>query len=79
MCNLYSLNKGQAAIVALVRAMRDRTGNLPALRWNFSRYHPAADQGGTAGRAFAGFQQWRAGDMQRWTALVAHRSPTYET
>jgi hypothetical protein len=32
MCNLYSLTKGQAAIVALVRAMRDRTGNLPPIR-----------------------------------------------
>ena len=31
MCNLYSLTKGQAAIVALVRAMRDRTGNLPSM------------------------------------------------
>jgi len=31
LCNLYSLTKGQAAIVALVRAMRDRTGNLPAM------------------------------------------------
>lgn len=31
MCNLYSLTKGQAAIVALVRAMRDRTGNMPPL------------------------------------------------
>ena len=31
MCNLYSLNKGQAAIIALVRAMRDRTGNLPPM------------------------------------------------
>ncbi len=31
MCNLYSLTKGQAAIIALARAMRDRTGNLPPL------------------------------------------------
>jgi putative SOS response-associated peptidase YedK len=31
MCNVYSLTKGQAAIVALVRAMRDRTGNLPPM------------------------------------------------
>jgi putative SOS response-associated peptidase YedK len=31
MCNLYSLTKGQAAIVALTRAMRDTTGNLPPL------------------------------------------------
>jgi hypothetical protein len=26
MCNSYSLTKGQAAIIAFVRAMRDRTG-----------------------------------------------------
>jgi putative SOS response-associated peptidase YedK len=31
MCNLYSLTKGQAAILALVRALHDRTGNLPPL------------------------------------------------
>ena len=31
MCNLYSLTKGQAAIMTLVRAMRDRTGNLPPM------------------------------------------------
>jgi putative SOS response-associated peptidase YedK len=29
MCNLYSVTKGQAAIVELTKAMRDRTGNLP--------------------------------------------------
>jgi hypothetical protein len=28
MCNSYSLTKGQAAIIALVRAMRDRSRNL---------------------------------------------------
>jgi hypothetical protein len=31
MCDLYSLTKGQAANIALVRAMRDRTRNLPLL------------------------------------------------
>jgi putative SOS response-associated peptidase YedK len=31
MCNLYSVTKGQAAIVALIRAMRDRTGNLASM------------------------------------------------
>jgi hypothetical protein len=31
MCNLYSLTKGQAAIIALTRALRDTTGNLPPL------------------------------------------------
>jgi putative SOS response-associated peptidase YedK len=31
MCNLYSLTKGQQAIRAFTRAMRDTTGNLPSL------------------------------------------------
>src|SRR5436190_16384791 len=31
MCNLYSQTKGQAAIIALTRALRDTTGNLPPL------------------------------------------------
>jgi putative SOS response-associated peptidase YedK len=31
MCNLYSLTKGQQAIRAFTRAMRDTTGNLPNL------------------------------------------------
>ena len=29
MCNLYSVTKGQAAIVAITRAMTDKTGNMP--------------------------------------------------
>lgn len=31
MCNLYSITKGQAAIIAFTQAMRDTTGNLPPL------------------------------------------------
>jgi putative SOS response-associated peptidase YedK len=31
MCNLYSITKGQAAIIELTRAMRDMTGNLPPM------------------------------------------------
>jgi putative SOS response-associated peptidase YedK len=31
MCNLYSQTKGQQAIIALARAMRDKAGNLPLL------------------------------------------------
>jgi hypothetical protein len=34
MCNLYSQTKGQQAIIALTRAMReikDKTGNFPPL------------------------------------------------
>jgi putative SOS response-associated peptidase YedK len=31
MCTLYSQTKGQAAIIALAKAMKDRSGNLPPL------------------------------------------------
>ncbi|WP_224007838.1 SOS response-associated peptidase [Aureimonas sp. SA4125] len=31
MCNLYSITKGQSAILHFTRAMHDRTGNLPSL------------------------------------------------
>lgn len=38
MCNLYSLTKGQAAIIALTRALRDSIGNLPVLPGIFPDY-----------------------------------------
>jgi putative SOS response-associated peptidase YedK len=38
MCNLYSVTKGQAAIIAIARAMRDRTGNLPPMPGIFPDY-----------------------------------------
>jgi len=38
MCNLYSVTKGQAAIIALTRALRDTTGNLPPLPGIFPDY-----------------------------------------
>jgi putative SOS response-associated peptidase YedK len=38
MCNLYSLTKDQAAIIALTRALRDTTGNLPPLPGVFPDY-----------------------------------------
>lgn len=38
MCNLYSLTKGQAAIIAAARAMTDRTGNLPPMPGIFPDY-----------------------------------------
>ena len=38
MCNLYSVTKGQAAIIALVDAMRDLTGNMPPLPGVFPDY-----------------------------------------
>ncbi|PIT03888.1 hypothetical protein TSA1_26270 [Bradyrhizobium nitroreducens] len=38
MCNLYSLTKGQAAIIAFARATRDTTGNLPVMPGIFPDY-----------------------------------------
>jgi putative SOS response-associated peptidase YedK len=38
MCNLYSITKGQAAIIAITRAMRDRAGNLPPMPGIFPDY-----------------------------------------
>lgn len=38
MCNLYSLTKGQQAIIALARAMRDNSGNLPPMPGIFPDY-----------------------------------------
>lgn len=38
MCNLYSLTKGQQAILELSRAMRDTTGNMPPMPGIFPDY-----------------------------------------
>ena len=38
MCNLYSVTKSQAAIIAFTRAMRDKAGNLPPLPGIFPDY-----------------------------------------
>jgi putative SOS response-associated peptidase YedK len=38
MCNLYSQTKGQVAIIAFTRALRDTTGNLPPLPGIFPDY-----------------------------------------
>jgi putative SOS response-associated peptidase YedK len=38
MCNLYSMTKNQAAIIAIARALRDITGNLPILPGIFPDY-----------------------------------------
>lgn len=38
MCNLYSMTKSQAAIRAIVQAMRDKTGNMPPLPGIFPDY-----------------------------------------
>lgn len=38
MCNLYSLSKGQVAIIEMTRAMVDKTGNMPPLPGIFPDY-----------------------------------------
>jgi putative SOS response-associated peptidase YedK len=53
MCNLYSVAKGQAAIVKLTRAMIDRTGNLPPLPGIFPDYGAPIVREGQDGRELA--------------------------
>jgi hypothetical protein len=55
--NVYSVTKGQAAIITLVRAMRDRTGNLPAMPGIFPDF-PRAD------RAYRARRQWMTAPAQ---------------
>ena len=51
MCDLYSMTKGQAAIIALTRAMTDRTGNLPPLPGIFPDYAAPIVRNEPEGRA----------------------------
>ena len=57
MCNLYSLSKGQAAIIELARAMRDSTGNMPMLPGIFPDYSAPIVRNHPEGRELA---------MARW-------------
>ena len=50
MCNLYSLTKGQQAIIEATRAMVDRTGNLPPLPGIFPDYAAPIVRNTTTGR-----------------------------
>lgn len=50
MCNLYSITKGQAAIAALFRVARDRTGNLPSMTGVFPDYAAPIVRMGVEGR-----------------------------
>ena len=53
MCNLYSLTKGQKAILDLARAMVDRTGNLPPMPGIFPDYAAPIVREGSEGRELA--------------------------
>ena len=50
MCNLYSLSKGQAAIIEMTRAMLDQTGNMPLLPGIFPDYSAPIVRNSEAGR-----------------------------
>lgn len=49
MCNLYSQTKGQQAIIALTKSMRDSVGNLPSLPGIFPDYSAPIVRTGTDG------------------------------
>ena len=57
MCNLYSLTKGQAAILQMARAMVDRTGNLPPLAGIYPDYRAPIVRSGKDGRELA-YARW---------------------
>ncbi|WP_102958152.1 SOS response-associated peptidase [Mangrovicella endophytica] len=50
MCNLYSVTKGQAALLAFTRAAFDRTGNLPPMPGIFPDYPAPVVRNGEGGR-----------------------------
>ena len=68
MCNLYSLTKGQAAIVAMARAMHDTTGNLPPLPGIFKDYPAPIVRNTPDGRELA---------MVRW-GMPSSKQAIYE-
>jgi putative SOS response-associated peptidase YedK len=57
MCNLFSVTKGQQAILELSRAMNDRTGNLPSMPGVFPDYAAPIVRNSSDGRELA---------MARW-------------
>ena len=58
MCNLYSLTKGQSAIIALTRALRDHTGNLPSMPGIFPDYPAPVVRNGSGGERELTFMRW---------------------
>ena len=57
MCNLYSLTKGQAAIIAMTRAMADRTGNMAPLPGIYPDYQAPILRQGVDGRELV-YARW---------------------
>jgi putative SOS response-associated peptidase YedK len=57
MCNLYSLTKGQAAILEMTRAVVDRTGNMPPLPGIYPDYQAPIVRNGAEGRELS-YARW---------------------
>ena len=65
MCNLYSITKGQQAIIEFTRAMVDRTGNLPPMPGVFPDYSAPIVRNSAAGRELA---------LARWGMPTSHQA-----
>src|SRR5258706_13405355 len=65
MCNLYSLTKGQAAIIAFIRAMRDPTGNMPPLPGIFPDYKAPIVRNGADGKRELVMARWGMPSSQK--------------
>lgn len=65
MCNLYSITKGQQAIIEFTRAMRDKTGNLPPQPGVFPDYWASIVRNSVEGRELV---------MARWGMPSSHRA-----
>lgn len=77
MCNLHSITKGQAAILAWARAMRDATGNLPPISGVFPDYFAAIRNAPDGVRELA-LARWGCGDRQRSARSTMFRFLTTE-
>jgi putative SOS response-associated peptidase YedK len=64
-CNLYSVTKGQAAIIALTRAMRDVTGNLPPMPGIFPDYAAPVVRNASDGVRELAMARWGMPSSQR--------------
>lgn len=58
MCNLFSMTKGQQAILELSRAMSDKTGNLPQLPGIFPDYAAPIVRSGSDGVRELAMARW---------------------
>ncbi|MCW7546116.1 SOS response-associated peptidase [Aurantimonas litoralis] len=58
MCNLYSITRGQAAILEFTRAMRDSTGNLPPLPGVFPDYSAPVVRNAESGERELTMMRW---------------------